>query len=166
MQYTYECELWRGEKEWCIEPFGIEGITQGENVEDVCESAADLLREIICDYLIRGEQPPKATFGSALQHEGVRAIVSVEVSLDNVEKVSASEAARILHVSRSRITAMIEAGLLDAWRDGRNTWVSRASVDARFANPCKPGRPKKSATHNNVSRRSARIDRVDHARSI
>lgn len=143
MQYTYECELWRGEKEWCIEPFGIEGITQGSDVEDACESAADLLRETICDYLMRGEQPPAPSFGNAPEHEGVRVIVSVEVSLGNVEKVSASEAAQILQVSRGRITAMIEAGLLDAWKDGRNTWVSRASVEARRANPRKAGRPKK-----------------------
>ena len=144
MQYTYECELWRGETEWCIEPFGIAGITQGKDVEDACESAADLLRETICDHLLRGEKPPSPSFGNAPQHEGIRVIVSVEASLNNIDKVSASEAATMLGVSRGRITAMAESGLLDAWKDGRNTWVSRASVEARLAHPRKPGRPKKS----------------------
>lgn len=142
MQYTYECELWRGEKEWCIAPFGIEGITQGKDVEDACESAADLLREIIRMYLLHGERPPAPSFGNDVQRNGVRVIVSVDPALDEIEKLSASEAARILGVSRSRVTAMIESGLLDAWKDGRNTWVTRASVDARLAIPRKPGRPK------------------------
>ena len=46
MQYTYEFEMWRGEFAWIAAPFDLAGITQGVDVEDVCESAADLLREL------------------------------------------------------------------------------------------------------------------------
>ena len=55
MQYTYEFEMWRGEFAWIAAPFDLVGITQGVDVEDVCESAADLLRELAREYLMRGE---------------------------------------------------------------------------------------------------------------
>lgn len=146
MQYTYEFEMWRGEKQWLIEPFGLLGITQGEDVADACESAADLLREIICDYLMKGEKPPSPSFENDLLHDGVRVIVSVDASLNDVDKVSASKAAEILGVSRGRITAMVQSGLLDGWKEGRNAWVTRASVDARLATPHMAGRPKKAVS--------------------
>lgn len=145
MQYTYEFEMWRGEKEWCIVPFGIAGATQGADVEDACESAADLLRETVQDYLMRGEQPPAPTFDNTPEHGGVRVIVSVDASLDGIEKISASKAAEMLGVSRGRITAMVDSGLLDGWKDGRNSWITKASVKARLAAPRGAGRPKKAA---------------------
>lgn len=145
MQYTYEFEMWRGEKEWIIAAFGIDGVTQGSDVEDACDSAADLLRETVRDYLMRGEHPPAPSFGNEPEHDGIRVIVSVDASLDEVDKVSASEAARMLGVSNGRVTAMIDSGLLDGWKDGRNTWVTRDSVEARLAAPRAAGRPKKAA---------------------
>lgn len=145
MQYTYEFEMWRGEKEWIIAAFGIPGVTQGADVEDACDSAADLLRETVRDYLMRGERPPVPSFDNEPQHGGIRVIVSVDASLDEVDKVSASEAARMLGVSNGRVTAMIDSGLLDGWKDGRNTWVTRDSVEARLAAPRAAGRPKKAA---------------------
>lgn len=145
MQYTYEFEMWRGEFGWLAEPFALEGITQGVDVADLCESAADLLREIVQHYLMRGEEPPRATFDNEPRHDGVRLVVSVDASLDHVQRMSATEAARTLGVSRSRITAMLNAGLLEGWREGRNTWITRDSVNARKAAPIPKGRPKKSA---------------------
>ena len=142
MQYTYEFELWRGEASWCIAPFNLPGATQGDDVEDACESAADLLRETVRDYLMRGQQPPAARFGNEPAHGGVRVIVSVDASLADVERVTASQAADILGVSRPRITAMLSSGLLDGWKEGRNTYVTRASVEARLAHPQPAGRPR------------------------
>ena len=127
MQYTYEFEMWRGEFAWIAAPFDLVGITQGVDVEDVCESAADLLRELIQEYLMRGEQPPRA----------------VDACLEHVERMSAAEAAKVLGVSRSRITAMLDSGLLEGWREGRNTWVTVDSVAARKASPAPTGRPRK-----------------------
>lgn len=142
MQYTYEFEMWRGEFAWIAAPFDLVGITQGVDVEDVCESAADLLRELAREYLMRGETPPKATFDHEPSHGGVRLIVSVDVTLDDIEKVSAAQAAELLCVSRSRVTAMLHSGLLEGWKDGRNTWVAKASIDARLASRAPAGRPK------------------------
>ena len=141
--YTYEFEMWRGENEWCIAPLSLPGATQGVDVEDACESAADLLREIVRDYLMKGERPPAPTFDNTLEHDGMRVVISVDVSLDDVTKVSAAEAARMIGVTPSRITAMISSGLLDGWRDGRNTWVTESSVNARMAESHKAGRPRK-----------------------
>lgn len=143
MQYTYEFELWRGEKQWCIAPFGLLGATQGEDIQDACESAADWLRGLIEDYLMRGEEPPKPTFGNEPKEGAVAVVVSVEASLGNIPKVSATQAAQELGVSRSRISKLLADGLLEGWREGRNTWVTRASLDARLSQPREVGRPKK-----------------------
>lgn len=145
MQYTYEFEMWHGEKEWCIVPFGLPGATQGVDVEDACESAADLLRETVRSHLMEGAPMPKPTFDNKPEHGGVRVVVSVDASLDDVDKVSASQAAELLGVSRSRITAMLSSGLLDGWKEGRNTWVTKSSVEAAIASPRSAGRPRKAA---------------------
>lgn len=145
MQYTYEFEMWRGEGQWCIAPFGFDGATQGEDVSDACESAADWLRETILDCMMDGRALPAPKFNNRLQHDGVRVVVSVDVSLDQVARMSAAEAARELGLSRPRITAMVNSGKLDGWREGRNLWVTRASVEARKAEAPKAGRPKRVA---------------------
>lgn len=142
MQYTYEFEMWRGEFGWIAAPFDLAGITQGADVEEVCESAADLLRELVREHLMRGRTPPKATFDHEPTHGGVRLVVSVDAALDDIEKVSAARAAELLGVSRSRVTAMLHSGLLEGWQDGRNTWVTKASIDARLASPAPAGRPR------------------------
>ncbi|MCI8366492.1 MAG: helix-turn-helix domain-containing protein [Eggerthellaceae bacterium] len=143
MQYTYEFEMWRGERQWCIAPFDFDGATQGEDVGDACESAADWLRETILDRIMAGRPLPTPGFDNQPRHDGVRVIVSVDVSLDQVGRISAAEAARELGLSRPRITAMVNSGKLDGWREGRNLWVTRASVEARKADTPKAGRPKK-----------------------
>lgn len=145
MQYTYEFEMWRGEFGWLAAPFGLEGITQGDDVNDLCESAADLLREVVQSYLMQGVKPPHATFDNEPKRGGVRLIVSVDASLEHVERMSAAQAAETLGVSRSRITAMLNAGLLEGWREGRNTWITTESVAARKASPTRSGRPRKDA---------------------
>ena len=144
MQFTYEFELRRGENQWIIEAFDLPGcITQGEDVSDACNSAADLLREMAWEALLKGEDLADSTFGHEPSDRGVLVVVSVEATLDSLPKVSASEAARMLNVGRSRITAMLAAGLLDGWRDGRNTWVTLDSVTARKEDPRMAGRPRK-----------------------
>lgn len=142
MQYTYEFEMWRGEFGWIAEPFGLDGITQGESIDDLSESAADLLREIVRDHIMSGHEMPAATFGNDLTHDGIRLIVSVDAAMSDIPKISAAEAARELNVSRPRVTAMLGSGLLDGWKEGRNTWVTLASVEARKADSRKAGRPK------------------------
>ena len=146
MQFTYEFELRRGENQWVIEAFDLPGcITQGEDVADACSSAADLLREMAWGALLSGRKLASSNFGHTPSNDGVLVVVSVEATLDSIPKVSASEAARILDVGRSRITAMIASGVLDGWRDGRNTWVTLDSVEARKKDPRMAGRPRKES---------------------
>lgn len=151
MQHVYEFELFKGECQWCAVPFDLPGATQGADVSEASESAADLLREIVLDSLVSHVPLPKPTFGNKLQHEGTRLVVSVEASLANVPKLSAAQAADLLGVTRSRVSAMISSRLLDGWRDGRNTWVTRASVEARLADPRPAGRPKSCRSHEELA---------------
>lgn len=151
MQYTYEFEMWRGEFGWIAKPFGLEGITQGGDVNDLCESTADLLREIVRDHIMSGRDLPPATFDNNPTHDGIRLIVSVDVAMDTIPRMSAADAARELNVSRPRISAMLESGLLDGWKEGRNTWITITSIEARKAESPKAGRPKKELTSAKVA---------------
>ncbi len=143
MHCVYEFELYRGKKHWIIEAYDIPAITEGDDVADACECASDLIASMMHDSMMEGRPMPEGTFGHEPKNGGVNVIVSVETTLDAIEKVSATEAARMLGVGRARVTAMLESGLLDGWRDGRNTWVSLDSVKARKASAPKPGRPRK-----------------------
>lgn len=58
--------------------------------------------------------------------------------------VSAAEASRMLGVSPGRITHLLNAGILDGYREGRRTWVSVASIEKRLSEAVKAGRPKKA----------------------
>ena len=59
--------------------------------------------------------------------------------------VSAAEAARKLGVSAGRITHMLDAGVLDGYRNGRRTYITETSIEARMADTPKAGRPRKKA---------------------
>lgn len=58
--------------------------------------------------------------------------------------VSAAEASRRLGVSPGRITHMLDAGVLDGYREGRRTWISVASIEKRLSETPKAGRPRKA----------------------
>lgn len=143
---TYEFELFEKNNQWCAFPFDLPSATQGNSMQEACESAADFLHEIALDSLVNNRTMPPATFGNKLEHDGERLVVSVSASLADVEKVSAARAAEILGVSRSRITAMLAHGLLEGWRDGRNTWITLNSVNARLEYAPKAGRPPMAAS--------------------
>lgn len=127
-----EFELFESEGFVLAFPFDIEGATQGTTFEDAAEMAADWLKGMAEHWLMTGEEPPKPTFGNLPQHGGRVILIGVDVSLDAIPSVSASEAASMLGVSRSRITQMLESGALVGWRDGRNTRVTVDSVNARI----------------------------------
>ena len=73
-------------------------------------------------------------------------LVAVEASLDTVPAVTASEAAELLGVSRARVSQMLKSGLLMGFRKGRDSFITRYSVDARLREKPKAGRPKKAAS--------------------
>ena len=70
----------------------------------------------------------------------------MEASLDTVPAVTASEAAELLGVSRARVSQMLKSGLLMGSRKGRDSFITRYSVDARLREKPKAGRPKKAAS--------------------
>jgi predicted RNase H-like HicB family nuclease len=146
MQYTYEFEMVQSEGWYVALPFGMDGGTQGKTIEEASLMAADWLRMEIEHRLMYELDIPVATFGNVPVEGGICMIVSVDAGLDSVRRVSASEAARMLDVSPSRVTHMIRDGLLEAFRDGHKTYVTLASVEARKAEPRKSGRPRKELT--------------------
>jgi predicted RNase H-like HicB family nuclease len=143
MQYTYEFEIAESDGWFVAMPFDLDGATQGKTIAEVSLMAADWLRADIEHRLIHGLDVPVATFGNEPIEGGARTIVSVDAGLNTVRTVSASEAARMLGVSPSRVTHMIRDGLLEAFKDGHKTFVTVDSINARLAEPHSAGRPRK-----------------------
>ena len=143
MQYTYEFEVLKSEGWFVAYPFDMEGATQGKDMKEVAEMAADWLRIDIEHRLMHNVGIPEPTFGNSPKEGGTIMVVSIEAGLNTIRKVSASEAARLLGVTPGRVTHMIDTGLLEAFKDGYNTWVTLDSVNVRLASPRKAGRPRK-----------------------
>lgn len=143
MLYVYEFELIVDDDYIVAFPFDFEGGTQGVDYAEVAEMAADWLRCTIEGMLMDGDPIPEPTLGHAEEGKQVL-LVAIDVSLDTIDKVSASEAAEILGVTPGRISQMLKTARLIGYKDGRNTWVTRDSVNARLAESPKAGRPKKA----------------------
>lgn len=146
MLHVYEFEVFQDGDMYLAFPFDMAGGTQGETLEEVCRMAADWLQTELEYRAMNDEVLPNATFGNKPAHGGQTLIIAVDASKETVKKVSASDAARMLGVSPGRVTQMINAGLLQAFKDGHKTWVTVDSVNARLESAPKPGRPKKAAT--------------------
>lgn len=140
----YEFEIFQEDGFYVALPYDLGGGTQGENFDDLCDMVADWLRATLEDYDMKGEEPPRPTYGNEPRHGGSNMLVEVSAGRETVEKVSASEAARLLAVTPSRVTQMLASNLLEGWRDGRNTWVTLDSVNARLADERRAGRPHKA----------------------
>ena len=143
MFHVYEFEVFEDEGWFLAFPFDFVGGTQGETYAEACEMAADWLR-VECEHRAMHEEGfPRATFGNEPRHGGTVIVVGVEASRDTVRKVTASEAARRLGVSPGRVTQMIAADQLEAFREGKRTWVTLDSIEARLAEEHPAGRPRK-----------------------
>lgn len=77
-RYTYEFEIYKGERYWVAAPLGMEGGTQGLSREDAIESAAEWLREEIDYAAAHGQELPAPAEGLPLQHGGERVSVVVD----------------------------------------------------------------------------------------
>ena len=77
MLYIYEFEVFKGESNFIVEPFDLEGATQGVDIKDAYESAFDWLKITLEDYIIRGIEPPKATYQNKPLHNGFIIVVGV-----------------------------------------------------------------------------------------
>lgn len=144
--YLCEFELFEDEGMICAFPFGLEGATCGTDWRDAAEMAADWLKGDGEYRLMLGQDIPELPFGNKPEHESGRVmLVGVDVSLDGIDTVKASEAAERLGVSRSRVSQMLTSQKLMGFRKGRDTYVTRDSLEARLAEQPKAGRPRKKA---------------------
>lgn len=142
----YEFEIVRDGDLYLAFPYDLEGGTEGEGFDNLCEMVADWLKVTLEDYDMRREEPPKPTYGNKPRYGGTNMLVEVSAGRETVEKISATEAARRLGVTQGRVTQMLSAHQLDGWRDGRNTWVTLDSVNARLSDMQSAGKGKKNPT--------------------
>lgn len=143
MLHVYEFEVFKDGDFYLAFPFDMEGGTQGETFEEVCEMAVDWLK-IDMEHRAMHEIPfPTSTFGNELQHGGERLVVAVEAGRDTVEKMTASEAARRLGVTPGRVSQMMKSCQLEGFKEGGTVWITKGSVDARLEEAPKAGRPRK-----------------------
>ena len=132
------------ESENCIVVFPCEGLgaTQGEDLQDAIEFAADWLYWTVIYDMINEKPIEKFELGHEPQHGGIVIPVAVDCSLARVEAFTAAETARILGVSPARVTQMCESGQLTSWKEGSRRMVLKESVDNRLIEQPGPGRPK------------------------
>ncbi len=140
---VYEFEIAQDEGWYIAIPYDLPGGTQGEDFEDLCLMVADWLKITLEDFDMRGETPPRPTFGNTPRHGGTNMVFAVQAGRETVEKVTASEAARLLGVTPARITQMLASARLIGYREGRNTYVTMDSVRARLEERPRGGRPRK-----------------------
>lgn len=145
MLHVYEFEVFESEGWLLAFPYDLEGGTQGKTMREVAEMAANWLQGEMEHYEMAETRPPESTFGNKPEHGGENMIVAVSVDLDAIETLAASDAAKILGVSRPRVSQMLKTGQLEGYSKGRATFVTKASVEARLLEKPRPGRPRKAA---------------------
>lgn len=121
--------------------------TCGDDFMDAAYMAADAGKTYIASLLLHGEAVPQAT-SREVPDECKDVYVFFETDESYIvqgEVISAAQAAREIGVSAGRVTHMLEAGLLDGYRNGRRTYVTVESVERRKAAPRAAGRPRKKA---------------------
>lgn len=113
-------------------PVGLGGATEGRDMRDAVEMAADWLTMAAQDYLMKGKPLPELPLGTEPTRGGKMVAVCVSTSLADIPAVSAADAARLLGVSTARVAQLCKAGLLESWRVGSARMVSLGSVEARL----------------------------------
>ena len=91
-----------------------------------------------------GIELPVPDFGHEPRHGGKIIAVAVNRELGDIPAVTAVDAARMLGVSSARVSQLLNAGLLDSWKDGTKRMMSKASIEARLADAPRVGRPKEA----------------------
>lgn len=145
MFYMQEFEMIEDDGIFTAIPFDLPGGTQGDSLAQATRMAGEWLHDEMLHALMTGSSLPSPSFGNAPLQGGRVVLVGIGATLNDVPSMSASEAATRLGVSRPRITKMLQTGLLEGWKDGRNTRVTLASVEARLAECPNAGRPRKQA---------------------
>jgi len=144
--YVYEATIIKDEKGYFAQFEDIEAAyAPGDTLEMVIEAAADTLQLLLAEYLDTGIQLPQPVFRLS-NAETFRVAIAVEVSKEFIERtkcVTVTEAASELGVSKSRISHMLDSGILQALPFGNERLVTLASINARKAAPRNAGRPRK-----------------------
>lgn len=122
-------------------PFGMEGATEGRDLDDAVDMAAEWLRIHVLDALGQGKEFPQGSVGNEPRHGGRVITVAVEASLSDVPAMTAAEAARELGVSTARVAQLCASGQLDSWKVGATRMVSEDSVLIRKMDAPGTGRP-------------------------
>lgn len=120
--------------------------TCGDTLQEAAEMAVDAASTYVAALLKDGLAVPSSEWRAAKTEETVLA-VAFTTDQDYIiegDVVSAAEAARRLTVSRSRVSHMLNSGILKGYRKGRHTYVSVASITDRLKGNHSAGRPKKA----------------------
>lgn len=141
MTYVYEGRLDRVEGDWFVTFPCFEGAYGGgQTIQKACDNASEALRMCIADAIDEGRPLPRPEFS-----EHPQTVFAVEVDdryVKATSAVSATEAARMLGVSKGRVSVLVKEGKLDTVLvDGRSR-VTIASINGRIANPPAAHRPK------------------------
>lgn len=139
MRYTCEAVLERDADGWTGRfPLLGESCTSGRTRAECIDELADLLKLLVADYLEAVEMPPNS------EHVAECVTLSVELTPEDVDEmkyVTQAEAAEWLDVGRSRISALISSGKLEArWFEGQRK-VSLESLERYAKTGRKAGRP-------------------------
>lgn len=121
-------------------------VSEGDTFTEAAAMGADAAKTYVASLLAHGGALPESRrHDCPADSESVFIFFETDPSyLITGEVVSAAEAARQLNLSPGRVSHMINAGILDGYRQGRRTWVSTASIAARLQDTPQPGRPRHS----------------------
>ncbi len=144
MIFLCEFEVFKDEDGFYLAlPFGLEGGTQGLDYREACEMAVDWLECEAEGRLLAGEPIPELPIGNEPQNGGKVILIGIDAKLENLNTVSASKAAEMLGVSRGRVSQMLANQQLLGYREGRDTFITLDSINARLEESPKAGRPRK-----------------------
>ena len=117
----------------------------GKTLNETIEEAAGTLQLVLAEYLDTGMKLPEPTMKLSTE-DTLRVAIAVEVTQEFIERskcMTVVEASKELGVTPSRISHMLNAGILQAVPYGKERLVTIASLNARKGNPQNAGRPRK-----------------------
>lgn len=144
MLYIREFEIVEDEGYFLAFPVDMPGGTQGASFQDALEMAAEWLWIKATSELEVGRELTQGTLGHKPERGGTITVVAVSATINDVDSVTASEAATRLGVSTARVAQLCAAGELVSWTVGATRMVSERSIELRLEENPQAGRPKKT----------------------
>lgn len=135
MRFTYEALL-------CIDDEGVYHAhlpdiescwASADSYGEVIDALAAILEEYLEATLAAGDEAPPAQYDHRVYEGFFPVLLCVHArECTSSDVVSAAEAARMLGVSRPRVTVLVQKGMLHGYRKGRNLLVSLQSIYDRL----------------------------------